>query len=629
MPRKAIQTEFIVTAPKDPTSVSSSTSCSQQLSATSLTPECQLLDAIESLYDDELRPYGRLIRKRLGEHAARGNNAVEGNLSQLRVACEDSAKIKIEVEADGEWSAVLVSRSAAFVDFYSLDDPYPQNMWRSAEAFFQILEQDNGSLPGGRYATALALVKLELPFLMTYSLGQVCHIVELAMTNRKLLGYLDGAIVPYARSHSKVKDSAAEQRIGNGNAAQQLPLASWHMARTCLSEILESATRKGKTSIPLSTLKRLYRSRFHTELSETALGYTKLTELLQDARISDLCTVQLLEQGYVLTPGNLHKAEKGQQPERIQNCIDDVLLPFQEWRVPSKWTALSPSNITKGGCIGSIVQNTFIHAAELPPTQLLGCVRRSSSVPKNLGSRRCAWEATCHALAFMPQAISNVVSSKECDATSGNRFVDTHFTCSSDCLASIDVDMTPLKSTECCAGIASSPGSLCGDPIFSDDLSLCLTPCINANNTGLGEDVFSPYCPLQFPSPTPTASPSWTPVSQNVWAPPVFTETCAENVCPPDTWTGSMVQAPCEVLPHSEGIHGTPTPLLSKMSIFNNLGGICHVSGNFAFSVAEGNNNAVQLMHSGLPTLLPQQAGTEFPWEEPKKRVLSLDDLIG
>merc|ERR1712232_774434 len=272
-------------------------------------------------------------------------------------------------------------------------------MWKAAEDYFQKLETENGSLPGGRYATALALMKLELPFLSMYSLGQGCHIVELAMTTRKLLGYLEGAIVPYASSHSKVKDSAAERRVGNGNAAQQLPLASWDVARTCLREILGSATRKGKTSVPLSTLKRLYRSRFHTELSETALGYTNLTELLQDPRIADLCTVRLLEQGYVLTPGNLHACcvyepfdcntemhmhmrQQQQHQQQQHPCIeepvriDDALQPSHELWVPSKWENLSDSNFARDGCIGSMVHNTFIHATE-PLTASSRDTRRS------------------------------------------------------------------------------------------------------------------------------------------------------------------------------------------------------------------------------------------------------------
>lgn len=521
-----------------------------------LVPEADLLHAINSLYDDHLRPYGRLIRKRLGEDAEmKGVGAVDGNLGRLRQACESSCKIRVEAEADGEWSAVLVCGSFDFVDFYSHSDPYPEDMWTAAQHFFQEMERENGSLPGGRYATAVAMVKLDLPFLSTYSLGQVCHIVELAMTNRKLLGYLEGSVVPYACSHSKVKDCAAEQRVGNGNASQQLPLATWDVARTCLREILASATRKGKSSVPLSTLKRLYRSRFHTELSETALGYTKLTELLQDQRIADLCTVKLLEQGYVLTPGNLHACsvyenftgdaerqlrqmhqlqdlqwrlqqqqqhrqlhEENQQCARVDESLrfDDAMQPSHELWVPSNWESLTASNFAKDGCIGSMVQNTFIQVTEKSSSDR----RRSRSVPKNMGSRRCVFESSCHALAFMPRATNEAVLEKEGQTLSSSNSTQSLFSSSLEWNCSIDLDMASEEQDVQKSGMMS--GSFCDDPITFDDLASCLTFCAEeSRNAVCDTDGCCPFFPLLLPSPALTASPWGTPVPNSVvWAPP-------------------------------------------------------------------------------------------------------------
>lgn len=517
--------------------------------------EADLLHAINSLYDDHLRPYGRLIRKRLGEDAEmKSTGAVDGNLGRLRLACESSCKIRVEAEADGEWSAVLVCRSFDFVDFYSHSDPYPEEMWKATEDYFHEMERENGSLPGGRYATAFALVKLDLPFLSTYSLGQVCHIVELAMTNRKLLGYLEGSVVPYACSHSKVKDSAAERRVGNGNASQQLPLATWDVARKCLREILGSATRKGKHSVPLSTLKRLYRSRFHTELSETALGYTKLTELLQDPRIADLCTVKLLEQGYVLTPGNLHacsvyenftadaerqlcqmhqlqqlqwrlqqqEQNRQQQKENQQYAFvneplrfDDALQPSHELWVPSKWESLTAPNFAKDGCIGSMVQNTFIQVTE----KLSSNRRRSRSVPKNMGSKRCVLESSCHALAFMPRATNEAVFEKDGQTLSSSNSTQSLFSSSLEWNCSIDLDMASEEQELEKAGMMS--GSFCDDPITFDDLASCLT--FNVEESGHAEFQAYGSCPCFpsiLPSPALTASPWGTPVPNNVvWVP--------------------------------------------------------------------------------------------------------------
>merc|ERR1719183_3384595 len=50
--------------------------------------------------------------------------------------------------------------------------------------------------------------------------------------------------------------------------------------------------------VPLSIVKRLFRSRFNLELSETMLGYLKLSDLLQDPKFADICTVQLEGNGY-------------------------------------------------------------------------------------------------------------------------------------------------------------------------------------------------------------------------------------------------------------------------------------------------------------------------------------------
>jgi len=306
-----------------------------------LVAEQDLIPAIASLYDDGLRPYGRFIRKRLVERAALDNQSgLEPNLGHLRAACDMSASINVEPADGGEWVGLLVGHKHTFVDFYSTEDNYPEGFWTSFETYLEMLEGDDALLPGGRYACARALVELQLPFLSGWSLGNVCHIVELAMSQRKLLGYLDGAITPYARSNSMKKDAAAEQHVG-GNT-HHFPFASWADTRSHLAEILDSALRKGKQQVPLSTLKRLFRSRFRTELSETALGYTKVSDLLQDARVSDICTIKLLESGYVVLP------QTGFARGAVQSHV-----------TRSKWFSTPRLVLCKDSDVRSIVQNSF------------------------------------------------------------------------------------------------------------------------------------------------------------------------------------------------------------------------------------------------------------------------------
>jgi len=260
--------------------------------------------AVETLYADELKPYGRILRKRLAERAAAaGQGSVDVDIKRLKVACEACPWLYVQAEEGGDWSALLRSRQMAFIDVYSPQDFYPPELWQAASAYFEGLDDANMVLPGGRYSCAQALVSRGLKFLDGRTLGQVCHIVQLAISQKKLLGYLNGAVVPYGRSQSMVKERCAERQKPCTSTARGpgSDLADWEVVKNGLREIL-SNLGTGVTHIPLSNVKRLFRSRFHIELSETALGHSKLSELLQDPKLRDVCAVRLQGHGYVVSP---------------------------------------------------------------------------------------------------------------------------------------------------------------------------------------------------------------------------------------------------------------------------------------------------------------------------------------
>jgi len=263
----------------------------------------EVLAAVETLYADELKPYGRILRKRLAERAqaASGMPNVDIDIRHLKSVCESSPWLYVQMEEGGDWSALLRTRQSIFTDVYSPQDLYPPELWAAAAEYFGSLDDADMVLPGGRYSCAQVLVGRQLGFLQGRSLGQVCHIVQLAISQKKLLGYLNGAVVPYSRSQSMVKERCAERGKPCTSSTAKGALASWDRVRACLQEIIGSMA-PGAESIPLSNMKRLFRSRFHLELSETALGYPKLSELLQDSRLSDICTVRLQGHGYVVVP---------------------------------------------------------------------------------------------------------------------------------------------------------------------------------------------------------------------------------------------------------------------------------------------------------------------------------------
>ncbi|CAK0887608.1 unnamed protein product, partial [Prorocentrum cordatum] len=263
----------------------------------------EVLAAIQSLYMDELRPFGRILRKRLAEQSLAARcTAPDIDMDCLRATCVACPWLRVEDLEGGDWAALFTCYPEAFVDIYSPEDVYPAELWQAAAAYFEGLDDQHMVLPGGRYSCAQELMARGLDFLEGYSLGRVSHVVQLAISQKKLLGYLNGAVVPYGRSGSKAKDECAVRQqpfAGAPHAPSEQPLlAEWEQLRECMRSLMLHVPVDG--SMPLSNVKRLFRSRFQTELSETALGHSKLSELLNDPRLQDTCFVKLQGHGYVV-----------------------------------------------------------------------------------------------------------------------------------------------------------------------------------------------------------------------------------------------------------------------------------------------------------------------------------------
>jgi len=292
--------------------------------------------AVESLYRDQMRPFGRLIRKRLAEQAAQmGAAARHIEDRDLRASCTACRPWLLVTDADGgDWTAALAGQPQHFVDPHCPDDPYPEQLWIEFGGYLAGLSEDE-RLPGGRYLCALALAERNLPFFSRCSLGQLAHIVQLAISHRELLGYSDGMLVPYERSQSKLKRAKAERREPKAES-DIAAVTDWDELRECFRQLFGDNQR-----IALSNIKFLFQSRFGAELSETALGYAKLSELLQDARLSDICEVRLQHAGHVLQPVRPRNrislcesicpsAVEASEPQRrcrpVPLCLEDIAL---------------------------------------------------------------------------------------------------------------------------------------------------------------------------------------------------------------------------------------------------------------------------------------------------------------
>merc|ERR1712159_396664 len=101
----------------------------------------------------------------------------------------------------------------------------------------------NYRLPSSRYACARELQSRKLPFLFGFTLGRLCHIVQLSISQKNILGYSDGALVPYSMSRCLVKKQHAEYMLACTPAQTEaaLPCADWSTTRVCLLEIMQKA----------------------------------------------------------------------------------------------------------------------------------------------------------------------------------------------------------------------------------------------------------------------------------------------------------------------------------------------------------------------------------------------------
>lgn len=270
-----------------------------------------VLASVRSLYADELKPFGRVILKRIRENAAAvaarsaGMPVEEADPEamprvdprRLRRMCEGSRLFQVFREEGREYSVLIVGEPSFFVDVCSALDPYTPEFWCAAASYLDSLEGEEMHLPGGRYACAQVITTRGLPFLEGRSLGEVCHFVQMAISQKRLLGYLEGQLVPYRFSEEWVKEQCAFNQQPTGESLY--PLASWEDARQGVWQLLNRGPEPGGM-VTLSNVKRLFRSRFMMELSETALGYPRLHNLLMDPRMSDICLVLTQGAGQVV-----------------------------------------------------------------------------------------------------------------------------------------------------------------------------------------------------------------------------------------------------------------------------------------------------------------------------------------
>jgi len=255
----------------------------------------EVLVAVKSLCTDQMKPFGRLVLKRLRERAAESRGCgLDGvpliDPKQLRKTCERCRELNVVPDEGKEYAALLVGRNLLFIDPTGAIDTYPPQMWVDLERY--VLGDACGPLPASRYDAATVLQSRQLSFLQGYSLGKVCHIVQLAVSHRNLLGHRGGKLVPYHASLQHEKEICAMKQdvYSNNDSTTHSTLrvvSSWDEVAVHTHQLL----LENEGRIMLSAMKRLFKSRFNLDLCETVLGHRRLFELLKDPRLHGVCAL--------------------------------------------------------------------------------------------------------------------------------------------------------------------------------------------------------------------------------------------------------------------------------------------------------------------------------------------------
>jgi len=218
-----------------------------------------LLSAIESLYTDRIKPMSNYVKGRLKEKSCPED--VIKNFVDLYAEHPDLFTVS------SDEAFLLVNEPTWFkgwVDIDSSQDPYPEEMW---EGFAQFLDGEH-TFAGGRYGMARELIQRDLPFLAGLSLGEVCHIVQLAIQHRRLIVYHRKMLKPI---RVVLAQPAATPEVGNEGKDIS------DMDDLCV--VLFRMLANHPQGLRLCRLKQMIKHDFSRQLSEMSFRCTKLIEL--------------------------------------------------------------------------------------------------------------------------------------------------------------------------------------------------------------------------------------------------------------------------------------------------------------------------------------------------------------
>lgn len=227
-----------------------------------------LTSALDSLYKDRIKPVASYVRGRLKERSA--SQTVVKVFVELYTGHPDMFVVQQSTGTD-EATILFATEPDWFkgwVDIDSSEDPYSEEMWSELK---ELLDSGD-SYAGGRYGMARDLSQKNLAFLAHNSLGEICHIVQLAIQKRKLIVYHRKMLKPVQANLCQTSAGTEIVPVGDLDEIKDLDQ---------LCKVLFRMLVRHPQGIRLDRMKQTLKHDFSCQLNEMRLQCTKLIELFR------------------------------------------------------------------------------------------------------------------------------------------------------------------------------------------------------------------------------------------------------------------------------------------------------------------------------------------------------------
>jgi len=225
-----------------------------------------LSSTLESLYRDRIKPVGNYIKGRLKE-----KSSPEGIIKSFQDHYRNHPDLfRVEDGSTPDEPAIFFVVTPAWfkgwIDIDSPDDPYSEELWKELKTY---LEDGGHTYAGGRYGMARELAAKKLPFLQDQTLGDICHIVQLAIQHRKIIAYHKKMLKPMQPLSQGTLNGEPKQE---GDEIENMPQ---------LVRALFKTLRRHPGGIRLDRMKQMVREECQARLNEMAFQCTKLIEVFK------------------------------------------------------------------------------------------------------------------------------------------------------------------------------------------------------------------------------------------------------------------------------------------------------------------------------------------------------------